>query len=42
MAHIATESVIGMIDRQRQDQERMLKALATGSCGCRCFDPAPD
>ncbi|KAI0762106.1 hypothetical protein BD413DRAFT_643915 [Trametes elegans] len=24
-----TESVIGMIDRQRQDQERMLKALAT-------------
>ena len=26
----ATESVIGMIDRQRQDQERMLKTLAMG------------
>ncbi|KAI8993883.1 hypothetical protein BD414DRAFT_534966 [Trametes punicea] len=26
---LTTESVIGMIDRQRQDQERMLKALAT-------------
>ncbi len=26
----ATESVIGVIDRQHQDQERMLKALATG------------
>ncbi|TBU39607.1 hypothetical protein BD309DRAFT_993638 [Dichomitus squalens] len=28
---LTTESVIGMIDRQRQDQERMLKALATGA-----------
>ena len=28
---LATESVIGLIDRQRQDQERMLKALAAGS-----------
>ena len=27
----ATESVFGMIDQQRQDQERMLRALATGA-----------
>ncbi|KAI0630124.1 hypothetical protein C8Q77DRAFT_1136552 [Trametes polyzona] len=26
---MTTESVVGMIDRQRQDQERMLRALAT-------------
>ncbi|KAI0821687.1 hypothetical protein BC628DRAFT_1422497 [Trametes gibbosa] len=26
---LTTESVVGMIDRQRQDQERMLRALAT-------------
>ncbi|KAH9859073.1 hypothetical protein C2E23DRAFT_855733 [Lenzites betulinus] len=27
---LTTESVVGMIDRQRQDQERMLRTLATG------------
>lgn len=27
----ATESVTGMIDRQRMDQERMLKSMATGA-----------
>lgn len=27
---LATESVLGVIERQRQDQERMLRALANG------------
>lgn len=33
---LATESVLGVIERQRRDQERMLRALANGespSCG---------
>ena len=29
---IATESIVGMIERQRQDQERMLRALQSGEC----------
>jgi hypothetical protein len=27
---LATESVLGVIERQRRDQERMLRALANG------------
>ena len=31
----ATESVLGVIERQRQDQERMLRTLANGKAFLR-------
>lgn len=31
---VATESVVGLIDRQRQDHERMLRTLGTGQSLC--------
>jgi hypothetical protein len=33
----ATESVLGVIERQRQDQERMLRTLANGKALLRVF-----
>lgn len=29
---LATDTVVAMIERQRQDQEHMLKTLTTGTC----------
>ncbi|EPS95548.1 hypothetical protein FOMPIDRAFT_60994 [Fomitopsis schrenkii] len=34
---LTTESVVGLIDRQRQDQERMLRSLGTGERSALCI-----
>jgi len=34
---LATESVLGVIERQRQDQERLLRSLADGKASSACL-----
>jgi len=38
---LATESVLGVIERQRQDQERLLRSLADGKASSHVYPRQP-